>query len=310
MKIANVDILPGEEKQINASIAKLPTRTTVEIPIIVSRSKITGPSLLLMGGMHGDETNGIEIVRRIIAKGYNRPLKGSTICIPILNIYGFIQSSRQVPDGKDINRAFPGSRTGSLASQIAYHLMNEILTNIDCGLDFHTGGGRINNFPQIRTQMDQPKNLALAKAFSPRFILDANLREKSFRKAAQKVGKPILVFEGGESQRLHRNTIAAGVNGALRVMEFLDMREDSPKPEYEPLALQSSKWIRAKGAGLFHSLISIGGAVSAGSTIGLITSPFGDSEFSIKSPFDGHIIAVNNNPVVNRGDALFHLGII
>lgn len=309
IKIANVSVAPGEETQVNARISKLPTRTTIEIPIIISRSLLEGPVILFMGGMHGDEINGVEIVRRIVAKGYNRPLRGTTICIPILNIYGFIHFSREVPGGKDINRAFPGSRNGSLASQIAYHLIHEILPIIDCGIDFHTGGASINNFPQIRTQMDKSNNVELAKAFSPRFILNANLREKSFRKEAQKAEKPILVYEGGESKRLHRIAIEEGVNGALRVMKYLGMREEAPQSTYDQLIIQKSTWIRARSAGLFHSLIGIGSQIKPGMTIGLITSPFGDFEIKVKSSVDGYVIAVNNDPVVNRGDALLHIGL-
>ena len=308
IKIANEEILPGEEKQINAVISKLPTRTNIDIPIIVSRSKEDGPTLLLMGGMHGDEINGVEIVRKIISKGYNRPLKGTTICLPILNIYGFINFSRQVPDGKDINRMFPGSAKGSLASQIAYHLRNEILPQVDFGIDFHTGGSQINNFPQIRADIDRPENLALARAFSTKFILNADLREKSFRKESQKFGKPVLVYEGGESLRLSKNAVNEGIDGSLRVMHHLGMRNESPETLYESILLSSSFWIRARSAGLYHSLVQAGSKVSKGMTIGLITSPFGDFEVPIKSKADGHIIAINNNPVVSRGDALFHIG--
>lgn len=308
MTIAGVEIAPGEEKQIKANIAKLPTRTNIEIPIIVSRAKKAGPTVLFMGGMHGNEINGVEIVRRIISRKINKPLIGTTICIPILNIYGFIHFSREVPDGKDINRSFPGNRNGSLASQIAYLLRKEILPIIDYGVDFHTGGERINNFPQIRTQVDLPEHLALAKAFSTRFLLNANLREKSFRKEAQKSGKPILVFEGGESQRLRKNAIDEGVYGAQRVLKYLGMANEAPEPTYETINIKQSSWVRARAAGIHHSLFRVGSEVKKGMTIGLITGPYGDFERPVKSPTNGYIIALNNRPVVNRGDALFHIG--
>lgn len=307
--INNIEILPGEEKQINANIAKLPTRTPIDIPIIVSRSLEEGPTLLLMAGMHGDEINGVEIVRRIIVHGQHRPLIGSVICIPILNIHGFINFSRQVPDGKDVNRSFPGTQYGSLASQIAYHLRKEILPQIDCGLDFHTGGSRINNYPQIRAMLDNPTNLELAKAFAPRFILHSNFREKSLRKEADKLNKSILVYEGGESQRLRKNAIDQGVNGALRVMKHFGMRKDAPAPDGEPILIKTSTWVRARGAGLYHSFVRTGEFVNQGVKIGLITGPFGEFELPVKSSVNGHVIAVNNNPVVNRGDALLHIGV-
>jgi len=310
MVINKTKILPGEEKQIFAQIAKLPTRTPIDIPIIVSRSHEDGPTLLLMAGMHGDEINGVEIVRRMIVNKYHRPLIGSVICIPILNIHGFINFSRQVPDGKDVNRSFPGTRYGSLASQIAYHLRKDILPQIDCGLDFHTGGSRINNYPQVRAMLDNPLNLELTKAFAPRFIIHAKFRDKSLRKEADKLNKSILVYEGGESLRLRKNAIDQGVNGALRVMKHLGMRKDAPAPDDESIMIRSSTWVRARGAGIYHSFVRSGEEVKEGARIGLITGPFGEFELPVKSSVNGHIIAVNNNPVVNRGDALMHIGII
>jgi len=309
MIINNIEILPGEEKQINATIAKLPTRTPIDIPIIVSRSKKEGPTLLLMAGMHGDEINGVEIVRRMIANSLHHPLIGSVICIPILNIHGFIHFSRQVPDGKDVNRSFPGTQWGSLASQIAYHLRKEILPQIDYGLDFHTGGARINNYPQVRAVLSRPDNLAIAEAFSSPFIMNTKFRENSLRKEADKLGKSILVFEGGESLRLRKNAIDEGVNGALRVMKFLGMRTEAPEPSRDPITISSSKWMRARGAGLYHSLVRPGDVVSRGQKVGLITGPFGEYELPVKVSVTGHVIAVNNNPVINRGDALLHIGV-
>lgn len=310
MKIAGTTIIPGEEAQINLTIARLPTRTPIDIPIIINRSKHDGPTLLLMAGMHGDEINGVEIVRRIISNKYNIPLIGTIICIPILNIHGFLNFSRQVPDGKDINRSFPGTRYGSLASQIAYHLHTEILPHIDYGLDFHTGGARINNHPQLRSVLSNPNNAKIAEVFSPPFIINSPFREKSLRWEADKLGKSILVYEGGESLRLRKNAIDEGVNGALRVMQYLGMRNDAPIAQKKPVILSSTKWIRATNAGLYHSLVRQGEEVKKGQKLGLITGPFGEFEHAIKSSVNGHVISVNNNPVINRGDALIHIGIV
>jgi len=306
--IAGETIEPGRQKQILAVISKLPTRTEIEIPIIVSRSKKHGPTLLLMGGMHGDEINGVEIVRRVIASKYNKPEIGTVICIPIFNVYGFLNFSRQVPDGKDVNRSFPGTRSGSLASQLAYHFRNEILPVIDLGLDFHTGGARINNYPQIRGLMENPYNLELAKAFGAKYIINSPLREKSLRKEAGKIDKSILVYEAGESLRLRKHAIDEGVNGALRVMKHLGMRSEAPNPSCDPIMISKSKWIRARAAGLYYSFVRPGEQVEIGQRLGSIAGPFGEFERPLKSTVKGHVIAVNNNPVVNRGDALMHIG--
>jgi len=310
MVIAGVSIALGEYKQINAQVAKLPTRTPIEIPVIVSRSEKPGPTLLLMGGMHGNEINGVEIVRRIISNKYNRPQIGTVICIPLLNIYGFINFSREIADGgKDINRSFPGNRNGSLASQIAYHLTNEILPYIDCGIDFHTGGARINNFPQIRAMLGSESNVTLANAFATKYVINSGYREKSLRSTADKIGKSILIFEGGESLRLRKNAIDEGVNGALRVMKHLGMRDEAPEPKYEVIQLKSTTWLRAKVSGLYHSYFRPGDTVSKGDVVGLITDPFGEFEQRVKAHITGHVIAINNSPVMNRGDALMHIGV-
>ncbi|UXX78153.1 succinylglutamate desuccinylase/aspartoacylase family protein [Reichenbachiella carrageenanivorans] len=309
-KIANVTIAPGEEKQIDAQVGKLPTRTPIDIPIIVHRSTVPGPTLLVTGGMHGDEINGIEIVRRIVAKGLNKPLIGSTICIPILNIYGFIHFSRQVTDGgKDINRSFPGAQNGSLASQLAYRLSQDILPLIDLGIDFHTGGARINNYPQIRAMLDDPYNFELAQAFSPKYIINSPFREKSFRKEAAKQGKSILVYEGGESQRLRKSAVDEGVNGFLRVMKHLKMTAEAPESNRTSILIKKSSWLRAKSGGIYHSFFRPGEEVTKGAVVGLITGPFGEFEHPMKAHLTGHVLSINNNPVINRGDALMHIGV-
>lgn len=309
MIIAGTEIKPGEEKQIQVQISKLPTRTEINIPVIVSRAKKPGPTVLIMGGMHGDEINGVEIVRRIVVRKYNKPKIGTIICIPILNLYGFLNFSRQVPDGKDVNRSFPGSKSGSLASQIAYHLRTNILPLIDVGLDFHTGGARINNYPQVRGYFDHVENLKLAQVFGTKYIIDSKLRSNSLRNEMKKMGKSMLIFEGGESLRLRKNVIDMGVDGALRVLQHLKMRDDAPVSPHEPILIKNSTWIRSSSGGLYHSYVRPGEKVKKGTVVGMITGPFGEFEKSIKSKFEGHVLSINNIPVVNRGDALMHIGL-
>lgn len=310
IRINGERINPGQEKQINVSIAKLPTHTQIHIPIYVSRSKVDGPTLLVMGGMHGDEINGVEILRRILVKGLNRPKKGSIICIPVLNIFGFINFSREVTSGKDVNRSFPGSRKGSLASQVAYYVTTEILPQIDYCLDFHTGGARRNNYPQIRVKLSDLNNEELARAFNPPIILDSNYRDKSLRKEAAKRGIPVLVYEGGESLRLRKNAIDEGIDGYLRLLKHLEMIDEAPFKDRKSIIIYKSTWVRANISGLQHTYFRSGTQIKKGDVIGLITDPFGEFERKIKSPADGYVIGINNNPVVNRGDPLIHLGLL
>jgi predicted deacylase len=199
--IANHEIKAGEFKEININIARLPSHTLIDTPIYVSRSMKDGPVLALIAGMHGDELNGMEIVRRILDQGLHKVKRGTVVCMPVINVYGFLNYSREVPDGKDVNRSFPGRRTGSLASRVAYYLMHEVIPFIDCGIDYHTGGAMRANYPQVRALLRDDKNMELADAFCAPFTIDAPFRPNSLRKEASRKGKNIIVYEGGESLR-------------------------------------------------------------------------------------------------------------
>ena len=303
-------IKAGTNAIINLNIAKLASGTKIDLPIYVFRSTEPGPVVLLSGGLHGDEVNGIEIVRRLISSDTLKNLqKGSVIAIPIMNIYGFLNFSRQVPDGKDINRSFPGSKTGSLASRVAYNLTHKVLLEIDCGIDFHTGGASRFNFPQIRYAPRDEFAKEMADAFNAPVTLAANLLEKSLRKEAFKMGKSIIVYEGGESMRFEDHIIEQGVRGARRVLKHLGMISRAPHNE-ESVFCKSSSWIRAKNSGLFTFYVRSGSRVEKNMVLGKITDPFGEFETKIKSAHSGIIIGHNNMPVVNQGDALFHLGLM
>src|SRR5690625_677649 len=210
IEINGFSIGRGEQKEIELNIARLPTHTNIDLPIRQYRSEEDGPVLLLTGGLHGDEINGVEILRRMIYHKMLMPEKGTVIAIPLVNTYGFIQNIRGLPDGKDINRSFPGTETGSLASLMAFTLVNKILPYVDYGVDFHTGGDARANYPQIRCEWSIKSNRGIAKAFSPPVIIDSSVLENTFREAAQDNGTPILVYEGGETLRFDEFAIQIG----------------------------------------------------------------------------------------------------
>jgi predicted deacylase len=308
MRIRNEDILAGEEKRIVVNIARLPSHSPIDIYLTICRSKKPGPTLLLSGGLHGDEINGIEIVRRITEQGLHRPERGTVICMPVINIFGFIHTSRYVPDGKDVNRSFPGSTTGSLASRVANFLTKEILPVIDYGIDFHTGGGDRTNYPQIRCQLKDPKNEELAYSFHAPFTLDAPLRPHSMRQVAMRMGKRILVYEGGESGRLDEYAIEHAIKGTLRVMHHLGMRHTSEHPNHDNHVIKHSSWVRARNSGIFLSSVKYGQQVKKNDTVGYINDPFGDFKSKLKAPAGGYILGLNHHPIVHQGDALMHIG--
>ena len=312
MKILGQEIKAGQTVQLKMEIAKLHTQTAIDIPIIVSRGKKPGPCLLLTAGIHGDETNGVEIVRQIVARHFHKPDCGTVICIPLVNVFGFLNQTREFPDGRDLNRVFPGSKLGSLAGRFAYHIMQEIIPHIDFCIDFHTGGAQRFNYPHLRIANDS-ETLELAKIFSPKFIHFAPQRDKTFRESMVKLGKKVLLFEGGKSLNLNKNVSQTGVRGALKVMSHLGMRnfDEALKqfPEAEQtLILASSKWIRAKHSGMFHSYVKVGQFVEKGELLGSISDPYGFFEKRMKNPQAGFILNANHSPIMNQGDALFHVG--
>ena len=272
------------------------------------RSKKAGPTILFSAGLHGEETNGIEIIRKLVGREEVKNLKcGTIIAIPVINIVSFLYSTRDLPDGRDLNRCFPGTKNGSLGSRIAYDLMKHIIPLIDFGVDFHTSGAKISNYPQIRCVFDFPENVAIAKKFSAPLIIDSKYREGTLRKEASKKNKPILVYEGGESMRFDYLSINEGINGCLRLMKAFKM-VDIDIPNNPSVKLVRDSWIRAAASGLFHMNASNGAHVRKNDLLGVICNPFGEVEHKILSPVDAYIVGVNNQPVVNEGDALIHLG--
>jgi predicted deacylase len=249
LTISNQEIQPGEFREININIARLPSHTLIDTPIYVSRSQEEGPVLALIAGMHGDELNGMEIVRRVLDRGLYKVNRGTVICMPVINVYGFLNYSREVPDGKDVNRSFPGSRNGSLASRVAYYLMHDVIPVIDYGIDFHTGGAMRSNYPQVRAVLRDDRNLELANAFCAPFTIDAPFRPNSLRREASRKGKKIIVFEGGESLRFDPQAIEEGVAGTLRLMKHLGMIDSAPEPKAENRVIWNTSCIRASHAG-------------------------------------------------------------
>ncbi|QCX01785.1 succinylglutamate desuccinylase/aspartoacylase family protein [Aggregatimonas sangjinii] len=309
--ISGEAVKPGENKLLNINIDRLPTGTLIDIPVYVFNAKKPGPTILVQAGLHGDEINGIEIVRRMLAEKRFNIECGAVIAVPVLNIFGFIHFSRDVPDGKDVNRSFPGSKTGSMANRIAYHYVTEILNQIDFGIDLHTGGGQRHNFPQIRYTEEDQMSVSLAKVFNAPISFSSNLIAGSFRDAAFRLGKPTVVFEAGESMRFDDYSILEGMQGILNVLKHFRMISKI-EPAYvernKTVYLTGRKWLRAPTAGMFIPKITNGSEFKEGQEMGIVTDTFAKHEKPIKAPFDGLVCCVNHQAVVNQGDALFHIG--
>ena len=300
----------GESKTIDMEIARLHTTTKLKIPVIIERSKIDGPTVLFSAGIHGDEINGVEVVRQIITQKINKPKIGTIICIPIVNMFGFVNKSREFPDGRDLNRVFPGSKSGSLASRFAHHLVTEILPKVDYSVDFHAGGASRFNAPQIRIVPNDANLKQLADIFDAPFTLYSKNIAGSFRNAGSKMGVKMLLFEGGKSLDINNQVATEAINGVKRLLSYLQMLEDKievSQQERPTIYIEKSGWVRAKCSGLLHDGNLIGQLVKKGQVLGKITDPFGKFEQKVKVPHDGYIINANHSPIVYEGDAIYHI---
>ena len=310
LKILKEEILPGESKTINMEIAKLHTMTKLKIPIIVERAKLPGPTVLLSAGLHGDEINGIEIVRQLIVKKINKPKAGTIICIPIINVFGFVNQTREFPDGRDLNRVFPGSKNGSLASRFAYYLLKDVIPHVDYAIDFHAGGAARFNAAQIRIAPNNAELRDLAAVFNAPFTLYSNNISGSFRNSCDKLGVKMLLFEGGKSIDINEEITQQGMEGAKRVLEHLGMlnpRKKAEPTDHQSIYIEKSAWIRARYSGMFHGYTKIGSYVEKGQLLATISDPYGKIEHKMKAPNAGYIINVNEAPIVYQGDAIYHI---
>ncbi len=310
LTILGESIKLGESKTIDMEIARLHTTTKLKIPVIIERSKIDGPTVLFSAGIHGDEINGVEVVRQIITQKINKPKIGTIICIPIVNVFGFVNKSREFPDGRDLNRVFPGSKSGSLASRFAHHLVTEILPIVDYSVDFHAGGASRFNAPQIRIVPNDVNLKQLADVFDAPFTLYSKNIAGSFRNSGSKLGVKMLLFEGGKSLDINNEIASEAVNGVKRLLlhlKMLDIKFEVSKQQKQTIYIEKSGWVRAKCSGLLHDGNLIGQLVKKGDVLGKITDPFGKFEQKVKAPNDGYIINANHSPIVYEGDAIYHI---
>ncbi len=279
------------------------------MPVHVVHGRKPGPVLLVCAAIHGDEINGVEIIRRLLSHKFIDRCRGTLIAIPVVNVYGFVSKSRYLPDRRDLNRSFPGSETGSMASRLANVVMREIMPHCTHIVDLQSGAVNRENLPQIRAKLSgEPEIEALARAFGVPVILDASLVGGSFREAAHALGIPALLYEAGEALRFDEVSIRAGVRGVLNVMAVLGMRSKSQN--YRPpgsMIANTSRWVRAPQSGILRALCATGARVEAGDRLAYINDPLGENLCAVLSPLSGIIIGKTNLPLVFAGEAVFNI---
>jgi len=308
--INDQSIAPGSSVMINLPLPRLYTHTLMTMPIHVIRGKKSGPRLFVSAAIHGDELNGVEIIRRLLKQPALNKLHGDLIAIPMVNVYGIIHHSRYLPDRRDLNRSFPGSKSGSLAARLADLFMTEIVVKCTHGIDLHTGAIHRSNLPQIRANLDDAETLLLAKSFRVPVLLNSNLRDGSLRESATARDIPMLLYEAGEALRFNEVSIRAGLNGILEVMRHLGMlaaRKPQKHTAIEPFVARSSQWIRAPGSGIFRAAISLGEKVKCNDVLGVTNDPVDTLETPVISPCNGLIIGRSEIPLVHEGEAIYHI---
>ncbi len=305
---------PGERKRIDLEVATLYDYTKINIPIEVIRGREEGPTLFISAAIHGDEINGIEIIKRILQNPKINKIRGTLICIPVVNTFGFNNLSRYLPDRRDLNRCFPGSSRGSLGSRVASIFMREIVNKCSHGIDLHTGAIHRSNIPQIRASLDNEATKELAHEFGTPIIINSSLRDGSLREAARKKRVKILLFEGGEALRFEEDVIKSGLKGCLSIMRSIGMLPQKVKKKKKPkkattYVAESSHWIRAPHSGSVKQIKKLGDEVMVGEILAIISDTFGNNPYNVRAKASGIIIGMSTIPLVNKGDAMVHIAL-
>jgi predicted deacylase len=308
IKIGDTVVQPGNRASVDLPVADLYTGTALSMPVKVICGKKAGPTLFISAAIHGDELNGVEIIRRLLKRKLLRSIRGTLIAVPVVNVHGFLDQSRYLPDRRDLNRSFPGSAKGSIAARMADIFVKEIVSKAGYGIDLHTGAINRSNLPQIRADLSDARNLDLAKVFGAPVIVDSTIRDGSLRGCAADRGFPMLVYEAGEALRFDELSIRAGLRGIFKVMRHLGMLPERKQANpIVPVVADSTSWVRAPASGILSHKVELGTRVIEGQQLAIIGDPLGTAEVAVTAPFDGIVIGRTNLPLAHEGDALFNL---
>lgn len=307
IEIGGTTVAPGSREDIEIHVERLASGPWISIPAIVVHGRRPGPKLSVSAAVHGDEINGVEVIRRLLADVRPEELAGTMIAVPVVNQLGFMSGQRYLPDRRDLNRSFPGSPRGALAGRLAHLFMAEIISRCEYGIDLHSGSDSRANLPQIRADLDDGRTLAVAEAFGAPLMLHARLRDGSLREAATQAGMAMLLFEGGEDNRYDKYAIDAAYDGVRRVLELLGMFDGAPGTSGTPVISRESRWARAQRGGLLRAEVELGDRVESRQVLGQLSDIFGRGNLAVRAPFDGIVIGQTRSPRANQGDALFHI---
>ncbi len=312
--IGGRSIQPGTMDRIAIPIAPLYTQASMELAAVIVHGARPGCRLWVSAGIHGDEILGIHVIRRLLGKLDPATLAGTVVAVPFVNSFGLVQQTRYLPDGRDLNRTFPGSKHGSLTSRLAYAFMNEIVARCTHGIDLHTAGMHRDNLPQVRANLDHPATRRMAEAFGAPIMIHANLRDGSLRQEATSRGIPTLLYEAGEALRYDAGVVRAGLDGALGVMRSLGMIEEAPHAG-ETLVSRRTSWVRAPRSGFIIQHADLGDRVKKGDRLATIHTRihhhfFKKTRAAVRAHQSGLIVGISRNPLVYVGDPVVHIATV
>jgi hypothetical protein len=307
LSIAGESIRPGAKAKLEIPIAHLMSGTPVALPVLAYHGRGDGSTVWLSAAVHGDELCGVEIIRRVLEGLDPRSMAGTVLAVPVVNVHGFNTGDRYLPDRRDLNRSFPGSARGSLASRVAHLLMTEVVDRCSVGIDLHTGSDRRINLPQIRADLDDPATLDLARTFAAPIAIHSRIRDGSLRQAATEAGATMLVYEGGEASRFDAAAISAGTDGVRRVLAKVGITTGAPRARRKTVLSRKSHWVRAQRSGILHLDAALGARVSKGDVIATIRDPFGKRLSRVAARKEGLVIGHTQSALVNQGDAVAHI---
>lgn len=308
IRIGDVEIRPGERRSVSLPMADLYTGAALPMQVHVVCGRREGPVLFVSAAIHGDELNGVEVIRRLLKRTKLTAIRGTLLAVPVVNVHGFLDLSRYLPDRRDLNRSFPGSSKGSIAARVAHVFITEVVDKADYGIDLHTGAINRANLAQVRANLEDPATMEMAMAFGAPVILKSPQREGSLRAYAAERGFPLLIYEAGEALRFDELSIRAGLRGVLQVMRHVGMLLPAKSaPSLSPVIAESTSWVRAPMSGIVSKKVALGTRVAQEQRLAVVGDPLGGEEETIRSPFNGIVIGRSNLPLAHEGDALFNV---
>lgn len=306
--LAGISTMPGTRQRVQIPLPDLPNGAPISMPVKVFHGVEPGPTVWISAAVHGDEINGVDIMRRIGPALDPAYMRGTLLMVPIVDVYGFNRGSRYLPDRRDLNRSFPGSARGSLASRVAHRFRVSVVERCDAGIDLHTAASGRANLPQVRGVLADPMFCELADAFGAPVTMNARTIDGSMRKLASSRGIQYLLYEGGAANQFDGLSTEVGMGGCLRVLDHLGVIDDAPPRAHEPTVVKKGTWLRAPKSGVIENRTFLGARVDKGDVLALITDTFGDQLATIRASANAIVVGLALSPLVQGGDAMVHLG--